>query len=206
MAREGLGSIIGIAAVAGLGYWAYSSGLFGSLFGSSVAPAPAPPPTPTVPSGAGTNPQPPVTATPAGPCSGAGVLAAWLATVQKSRPTSNAAGAVAGAFGDGQPGTLTIDEWCYYGNQNCTGICDQFKLNADALFPADPNRGGQLNWSAFSGYARNAGLSGPPAWSGQSPTALPPGLLRTLPSQAMAIGRPTVVRGLIGTNLARRVA
>src|SRR5579871_3136822 len=161
MAEKGIGSIITIAAVGGLGYWLYSSGMLSSLFGSSAAPAP----TNTGGAGAGTNPASNPTGTtgttsgagtnaqkPAGACAKAGVLAPWLAIVQKAQPSGN--------FGAGLPGTLTIDEWCYYGNQYCTGICDQNGLTADALFPGQDDRGGPMNWSAFLGRAQAAGLSG----------------------------------------------
>jgi len=57
--------------------------------------------------------------------------------------------------------TLNIDQWDYYANQWCTGYADQIGLNADTIFPNDPNRGGPLNYNAFAGYATQKGLSGP---------------------------------------------
>jgi len=78
---------------------------------------------------------------------------ALLASVQRAQGVNGA------NFGTNLPGTLTIDEWGYYLNQLCSGMADQYKLNADALFPGRDDRGGPLNWSAFAGYASQAGLS-----------------------------------------------
>lgn len=161
MAREGggMGSIIGIAAAAGLAYWAYSSGLLSSIFGTTTAPAVTPPiagsgagtapaaTTGTTGSGAGTAP-----ATPIGPCSTSGVLAPALAFAQKANSQMD--------LGPTGVDTFNVDQWGYYLNQVCTGLADQAKLTADVLFPNDPNRGGGLNWNAYKGYATQAGLSG----------------------------------------------
>lgn len=160
MAREGgMGSIIGIAAAAGLAYWAYSSGLLSSILGTT-APAVTPPvtgsgagtapatTTGTTGSGAGTAP-----AVPVGPCSTSGVLAPALAFAQKANTTKD--------LGPTGIDTFNVDQWGYYLNQVCTGLADQAKLTADVLFPNDPNRGGGLNWNAYKGYATQAGLSGP---------------------------------------------
>ena len=48
-------------------------------------------------------------------------------------------------------GTLT--------DQN-TGLADDAGVTADRLFPGRDDRGGPLNWSAFAGFAQQAGLSG----------------------------------------------
>jgi hypothetical protein len=87
-------------------------------------------------------------------------------------------------YGPNLPGTFTIDEWGYYLNNLCSGMADQYKLNADALFPGRDDRGGPLNWSAFSGFAQNAGLSA---------------------ANPRNRGR-RVGRRMIGTNMVRRVA
>lgn len=184
MARDG--SLIGIAAVAVAGYFAWSSGLLGAIFGGSTTAAPAAG-TPTNPaSGAGTNPTTPATpaATPPA-CAPSNILAPLLANIKK---LPNGA-----QYGDNLPGTFTIDEWGYYLNQMCSGMADQYSLNADHLFVGREDRGGPLNWSAFAGYARQAGLSAAPAWSGRMPSALPPGLVRALPAQAVARGRRRLV-------------
>ncbi len=166
MASNAAGTIITLGVVGGLGYWLFSSGMLSGLLGSS---APAAPPVSGGgnPAG-GTNPVP---APATGPCSGSGVLASWLSRVQKARPYGK-------DFGPTATGELTIDEWCYYGNEGCTGICDQSGLTADGLFPGRDDRGGPLNWNAFSGYAQQKGLS--------------------------AVHRPR--RRMIGTNMVRRIA
>lgn len=148
----GMGSVIGIAAVAGLAWWGYNAGLFGSLFGSSPS-APAPTPgTPTNPaSGAGTNPTPSTPATFI--CGQPGFQAALL---KKLQALPNGA-----TYGPGLPGQFTIDEYAYYGNEICTGAFDEHGLTADKLFPGRDDRGGPLNWSAMSGYMTQNGLSGP---------------------------------------------
>ena len=150
MADDALGKLIPLVIVGAIGYWAYET-----FFATPAAPAATAPAT-----GPGTNAQPnttiaPVVTTPpkpAGPCGTSGVLAPWLGIVQKAYPSGN--------YGEGLPGTLTIDEWCYYGDQECTGICPQVGLTADALFAGRDDRGGPLNWSAFKGYATQQGLSG----------------------------------------------
>ena len=159
MARD-MGSIIGIAAVAGLGYWAYTSGLFGSLFGSSSSVAPTGGTNPG--SGAGTNPvtpsvpvspPPPPPAPPVVPtCSGSGILAPLLSSVQRAQGST---------FGTNLPGVLNVDQWDWYLDQLCSGMSKQWKLTADDLFPGAADRGGPLNWNAFYGAATQAGLSGP---------------------------------------------
>ena len=182
MAHEGGSSILPIVIIGGVGYWLYSSGILSSLFGSS---APAPAPAATTPPAGGTNPvaaapappTPPApnVVAPPPPCSPSGILAPLLADVQKAQGSS---------FGAGLPGTLTIDQWGYYLNQRCSGMADQYKLNADTLFPGRDDRGGPLNWSAFAGYAQQAGLS-----------AVNPR------NRGRRVGRR-----LIGTNMVRRVA
>lgn len=178
MAKDGLGGILPIAIVGGVAYWLYSSGMLSSLFGSSAAPVPT-----TAPPAGGTNPVPTTTVTtppppnvvaPPPPCAPAGILAPLLADVQKAQGST---------FGAGLPGTLTIDQWGYYLNNRCSGMADQYKLNADTLFPGAADRGGPLNWSAFAGYAQQAGLSAVPRNRGRR-----------------------VGRRLIGTNMVRRVA
>jgi hypothetical protein len=172
MAKDGLGAILPIALVGGIGYWLYSSGMFSSLFGSSTPAATAPPST-TPPAG-GTNPVlPPPTPL---SCKPAGILAPLLASVQKLPNGST--------YGPNLPGTFTIDEWGYYLNNLCSGMADQYKLNADSLFAGRDDRGGPLNWSAFSGFAQNAGLSA---------------------ANPRNRGR-RVGRRMIGTNMVRRVA
>lgn len=145
-----MGSIVGIAAAAALGYWAYSTGLLSSIFGAA-APVVTPPVTTPAGSGAGTNAVAKTT-TPAGPCSTSGVLGPALAFAQKANTAKD--------LGPTGIDTFTVDEWGYYLNQVCTGLADQAKLTADVLFPNDPNRGGGLNWNAYKGYATQAGLSG----------------------------------------------
>ena len=183
MAHEGgLGSILPIAIVGGIGYWLYSSGILSSLFGTSTAttaPSTNPPAGGTNP--VATSPAPPapqapnVVSTPPA-CNGKNILAPLLASVQKLPGGSN--------YGPNLSGTYTIDEWGYYLNQLCSGMADQYKLNADSLFPGRDDRGGPLNWSAFAGYAQQAGLS-----------AVNPR------NRGRRVGRR-----LIGTNMVRRVA
>lgn len=148
--------LIPLAIIGGLGYWAYLT-----FFSTPAAPAATTPPT-----GPGTNPQPntaippvnttpPVPTPPSGPCPKNNVLAAILKYAQTGQ------GDTAGTqFGEGLPGTLTMDQWCYYGDQDCTGICLQNDITPDHYFPGDANRGGPINFSAFKGYATQAGLSG----------------------------------------------
>lgn len=164
MAREGGGiGIVGIAAAAGLAYWAYSTGLLSALFGTTAAVATTTTPVTTTPagSGAGTNPvatavtPTPVTPapTPAGPCPLTGVLAPALAlaTTAQSWADPNAPTSV-----------LNMDQWNYYLGQVCTGLSTQVGagLDAGAIFPERSDRGGPLNWTAYKGYATAAGLSG----------------------------------------------
>ena len=145
MAKGGLSTVIGIAAVGGIGYWLYSSGLLSSLFGTSTT-APTTPSGTTPPAG-GTNPVPVKT----GPCNPAGLLAPVLAAAQKYDSSKQ--------VGVNLPGTYTIDEWDYFLNNVCSGAAAQFGLTADAMFAGDSARGGPLNWSAFQGYAQGKGLS-----------------------------------------------
>lgn len=156
MADNIVEKLIPLAIIGGLGYWAYLT------FFATPATAAAPPPT----TGPGTNPQPnptipPVNTTPPpppppqGPCPTNGVLAGILKYAQQGQ------GDNAGTqFGDGLPGTLTMDQWCYYGDKECTNICLQNNVTPDRFFPGDAARGGPLNWTAFKGYATQAGLSG----------------------------------------------
>jgi hypothetical protein len=146
MADSALGKLIPLAIVGAIGYYVYE------MFFA----APAAAGTSTVPStGPGTNAQPAATVAPVNTdvCSKSGALAPWLAIVQKARPYGM-------DFGPDASGALTIDEWCYYGNQRCTGICDEAGLTAGDLFPNQDDRGGPLNYNAFAGYARQRGFSG----------------------------------------------
>ena len=157
MAKDGMGSIIGLAAGAGILWYAYESGWL-SAFGlgptvASALPTPVPAaaaaaPVATAGSGAGTAP-----ATPSGPCPLTGVLSPALALAQKQQ-----------GWGDpNAPGSvLNMDQWNYFLGQVCTGLAAQLgdKLDPAAVFPGDANRGGPLNWLAYKGYATAAGLSG----------------------------------------------
>jgi hypothetical protein len=136
-------TVIGLAVAAVAGWWVYTN-----FFSAPAAPAVSTPPVGG--SGAGTNLVPANT----GGCDKNGMLARWLAAVKTAQGPAGA------TFGPNLPGTLNIDEYCYYGDQLCTGICPQVGLTADALFPGRDDRGGPLNWSAFLGYAQKAGLSG----------------------------------------------
>jgi hypothetical protein len=190
MAQSGVGSLITIVGGGLLAWWAYENFFAGPAAPATPAPGPAG-------GGAGTNlvpnPNPPVPpAPPAGPCSGAGVLAPILAAVVADKGAT---------YGENLPGTLTIDEWDWYGNRICTGVMDQFGVNADTLFPNADDRGGPLNWNAFKGYAQQHGLS-----AGLIPVDRPvpvfPGRGGVFPGRGRghAYGR---LRQLIGTNLAR---
>jgi len=150
MAREGIGSIIGLAAGAGLLWYAYESGWLASF---GFAPAASKPPSTTdnktpPPNGPGTTP---VSTTPP-TCSPANTLAQILAKAQAANPTLQ--------LGPGLPGTFTVDQFCYYGDQVCTGLCSQNSMDPGILFPNDPNRGGPMNWTAFAGLAQQHGFSG----------------------------------------------
>jgi len=150
---SGVGALIGLLAAGGLAWWLYESGIFGSLFGTSTTTTTTtttPTTTSTVSgSGAGTN------ATPAtsGPCPTTGVLSQALALA-----------ATAQSWSDPNDPThvLTMDQWNYYLNQVCTGLPNQVgaKLDAAQVFPNDSARGGPINWTAYQGYAQQAGLSG----------------------------------------------
>jgi len=59
-------------------------------------------------------------------------------------------------------------------------MADQWGVNADTLFPGAADRGGELNWSAFAGYAGQKGLS--------------------------AVPRRRKMPRMIGTHMVRRVA
>ena len=156
MADSAIEKLIPLAIIGGLGYWAYLT-----FFATPATLAATPPAT-----GPGTNPQPnttipPVNTTPpappppSGPCPKTGVLASILKYAQQAQ------GDTAGTqFGDGLPGTLTMDQWCYYADQDCTGICLENDITPDHFYPGDPNRGGPINWSKFKGWATQAGLSG----------------------------------------------
>lgn len=153
MAKDGLGTIITLGIVGVGGYFLYSSGMLSSLFGST--PAPTTPPTTNPPPAGGTNPvvaPPTPPPPPAGPsCSPNGALAKILALASAANPTLK--------LGPSGTDTLSIDQWDYYGNQYCSGMMDQQGINADTLFPNDPNRGGPLNYNAFAGWAAQKGLS-----------------------------------------------
>ena len=145
MADSAIGKLIPLAVVGALGYWAYEM-FFAQPAAASTVPA----------TGPGTNLVPAATppAPPPGPCPRSGVLAGALARAK------TAAGANAANYGEGLPGTYTIDEWDYFLNQGCTGLADDAGVTADRLFPGRDDRGGPLNWSAFAGFAQQAGLSG----------------------------------------------
>ncbi len=163
MARDGggMGTVIGLAAGAGILWYAYESGWLSAFgLGPTVVAAPAVVPasatgtTPAVTSGttgsgAGTTPTP----TPSGPCSLAGVLSPALARAQAANTSMK--------LGPGGSDTFSMDQWNYYLDQVCTGLSSQAGLIADSIFPGDANRGGPLNWNAYSGYAAQHGLSGP---------------------------------------------
>jgi hypothetical protein len=193
----GMGSLISLAAVGGLAWWAYEHFFAGPAAVTPPAPAPVggrsgapvilPPPSPPSP----------------GPCAGAGVLALILGAVQADKGAT---------YGENLPGTLTVDEWDFYGNRICTGLMDQFGVNADTLFPGAADRGGPLNWNAFAGYAREHGLSAGLIPVDPSVHILPFPLPSVpFPGRGHAYGRlrrPQVVGGsqrpqLIGTHLAR---
>lgn len=157
MAKDGIGTVVGLAAGAGLLWYAYESGWL-SVFGLGPTVAPASQPATTPPaataapatsagSGAGTTPTPPA----GGPCSPAGVLTKMLALAQAGNPT----------YGPNGTGTLTMDQGNYYLDEVCTGLSAQAGLIPDVIFPNDPNRGGPLNYNAYAGYAGQHGLSGP---------------------------------------------
>lgn len=166
MAKDGIGTVVGLAAGAGILWYAYSSGWLSAFgLGPTVATVPATTPVtaPPVGSGAGTNPvtttpatTPPVTTPPVatGPCPLTGVLVPALALAQKQQGWANPNDAAS---------VLTMDQWNYFLNQVCTGLPVQVgeKLDAGQVFLNDPNRGGPLNWTAYKGYATAAGLSGP---------------------------------------------
>ena len=165
MAKDGMGSVIGLAAGAGILWYAYSSGWL-SAFGLGPTVAPATTPVTTTPSGsgAGTNPvttapaTTPATTPPAAvstsPCPLTGVLAPALALAQKQQGWADPNDAAS---------VLTMDQWNYFLNQVCTGLPAQVgdKLDAGQVFLNDANRGGPINWLAYKGYATAAGLSGP---------------------------------------------
>jgi hypothetical protein len=139
MADSPVKTILGLA-IAGVGaWWLYSSGLLSNLLGAPAA-APVPPVVPPAP------------AVPAGPCSLVGVLGPTLALAQKANPNKS--------LGPSGTDTFTMDEWNYYLNTFCTGLADQVKLDPGLVFPGRDDRGGPLNWNAWAGYAKSAGLSG----------------------------------------------
>lgn len=162
MAKDGMGTVIGLAAGAGILWYAYNSGWLSAFgLGPTVAattapPATTPPVTGTTPavntqaagSGAGTAPTP----TPSGPCGSSGVLAPALAFAQAANT-----GMKLGPTGTDQ---FSMDQWNFYLDKVCTGLSAQAGLIADTVFPGDPNRGGPLNWNAYAGYATQHGLSG----------------------------------------------
>lgn len=150
MADSAVGKLIPLAIVGALGYWAYemffAHPAAAASSGSGVGPG-----TNLVPNTGSAVVAPPA---PAGPCPRTGILAGVLDRAKRS------AGANAANYGEGLPGAYTIDEWDYFVNQGCTGLADDAGINADTLFPGRDDRGGPLNWSAFVGFARQAGLSG----------------------------------------------
>jgi len=172
MADSGLKTVLGLAVVGAVGYFAYTSGLLNSLLGIVQPSGTTPPPstgsgagtsttttTGTTGSGAGTNPAPPPAPPappyplgPAGPCTFSGVLAPTLAFAQKANPTLS--------LGPSGSDTLNMDQWGYYLNEVCTNLSAQAGLDPGVIFPGDANRGGGLNWNAFAGYAKGQGLSG----------------------------------------------
>ena len=181
MARDGggMGSIVGIAAAAGLAYWAYTSGLLSSILGTSTtttttttdaaaaaaakAAADAAAATATTNSTAAAAAAAKAAADAAaaaaapkntGPCPLTGVLSPALALAQKAQGWTDPNDPLS---------VLSMDQWNYYLGQVCTGLSTQVGagLDAGAIFPNDPTgRGGPLNWTAYKGYATQAGLSG----------------------------------------------
>lgn len=141
MADSAMGKLIPVVLIGAVGYWAYSSGILSSL-SSSKTPATTPPPDQT--------PPPPPPPKVPGPCQFTDVLAPVLAAVQKDKAD----------IGPGLPGVYSIDQYGWYLNNYCTGLPQQAKLTADDLFPDQADRGGDINWNAFVGYAKAAGLSG----------------------------------------------
>lgn len=138
---------LGIAGLAA--WWAYKNFFVPSPGTPTTTPPAVPPATPVT-----TPPVPTPTPTSGGPCAAAGLLAPTLALAQAYDSTKQ--------IGPNLPGTFNIDQWGYFLNEVCSNAENQFRLTADDLFPGDPNRGGPLNWSAWSGYAKAAGLSAPP--------------------------------------------
>ena len=175
-----MGSIVGIAAAAGLAYWAYSTGLLSSLFGTTSTTGGTPDAAATAAAQAAaaaaaatakTNSDAAAAAATkaaadaaaaaaaaanAGPghCPLTGVLAPALALAQKQQGWADP---------NDPASVLTMDQWNYFLNQVCTGLSAQVgdKLDAGQIWANDPNRGGPINWLAYKGYATAAGLSGP---------------------------------------------
>jgi hypothetical protein len=191
MAKGVGGEIITVGILGGLAYWLYSSGMLNSLINSFSNPSA---------SGAapGTQTQTPIQTvvqqpvyTPSPPaCTGSGILGPLLARAKTG------AGAAGASYGPNLPGTFTVDEWGYFLNDLCSGMADQYRLNADTLFPGRDDRGGPLNWSAFEGYARQAGLSGPRR------------ILSTVarPGRTYALRPGSRIMLPLGTNIVRRPA
>jgi len=168
MAKDGLGTVIGLAAAGGLAWFAYSQGWLGSLFGAATTTPPVTtPPATTTGSGSGTGTTTNTNGTQGsgsgtttkttdttntGPCSAAGALAHALALAQSANSKM--------ALGPNGIDTFTMDQWNYYVDQYCTGLSSQAGLNPDVVFPGDNARGGPLNWNAYAGYAAQHGLSG----------------------------------------------
>jgi hypothetical protein len=188
MAQSTMGSVISIAAVGGLAWWAYEHFFAGPAAVTSPTTGGTTPLT-TTPPGPPAPPAPP--APPPGPCGPAGMLAPILAAVVAARGAT---------YGPNLPGTLNIDEWDWFGNNICTGLMDQFGVNADTLFPGAADRGGPLNWNAFAGYAREHGLS-----AGLIPVDRPVPMPPVFPGRGRghAYGRLGQRPQLIGTHLAR---
>lgn len=174
MAKDGLGTVIGLAAAGGLAWFAYSQGWLGSLFGAATGSGSGSGTTTntgTQGSGSGTNTTTNTNGTQgsgsgtttkttdttnAGPCGPAGALARALALAQAANPTM--------ALGPSGTDTFLMDQWNYYLDQYCTALSSQQGLNPDVVFADDPVRlavrGGRLNWNAYAGYAAQHGLSG----------------------------------------------
>lgn len=177
MAKDGIGTVIGLAAAAGVAYWAYSSGILSSLLGTTTttttsdaaAAAAAKAAADAAAATAKTNSDAAAAAaaktaadaaaaalnTGPGHCPLTGVLAPALALAQKGQGWTDPNDPLS---------VLSMDQWNYYLGQVCTGLSTQVGagLDAGAIFPNDPTgRGGPMNWTAYKGYATAAGLSGP---------------------------------------------
>lgn len=144
--------VVGLAVVGIGGWWLYNNYFLPAATvvvpPATTPPATTPPVTTTTPAVVTT----PVVTTPAGPCNLSNTLAPLLTFAQKAQPTLS--------LGPTGSGTLTMDQFCYYGDQVCTGLCAQAGMDPGVIFPNDAARGGPINWNAFTGYATQHGMSG----------------------------------------------